>query len=302
MGHIAVNSSMATSDPDIFAIGDAVSVRDYIMGMPVNTALAGPANKQARIAADNALGRRSLFKGTLGTFIVKVFDLTAAATGMNEKILKTGSVPYLVSYTHSGSHASYYPGAGIMSIKVIFAPNTGKILGAQIVGEDGVDKRIDVLASAIHGGMSVFDLEELELAYAPPYSSAKDPVNMAGFVAANMLKADLATINWDELASLDREENILIDLRNSDELRASGVIEGAVHIPLNDLRDRLGELDRAKTYIPFCAAGLRGYIAHRILVQHGFKSRNLSGGYRTLLGAKEKIMEEPLQTRLWLSE
>jgi len=301
-GHIVVNSSMATSDPDIFAIGDAVTVKDYIMGLPVNTALAGPANKQARIAADNALGRRSLFRGTLGTFIVKVFDLTAAATGMNEKILKGNSVPYLVSYTHSGSHASYYPGAGIMSIKVIFSLDTGKLLGAQIVGEDGVDKRIDVLASAIHGGMSVFDLEELELAYAPPYSSAKDPVNMAGFVAANMLKGDLATINWDELAALDRSENILIDLRNSDELSASGIIEDALHIPLNDLRDRLGELDKAKTYIPFCAAGLRGYIAHRILVQHGFKSKNLSGGYRTYLGAKEKIMDESGQTKLWLSE
>jgi NADPH-dependent 2,4-dienoyl-CoA reductase/sulfur reductase-like enzyme/rhodanese-related sulfurtransferase len=301
-GHIVVNSSMATSDPDIFAIGDAVTVRDYIMGLPVNTALAGPANKQARIAADNALGRRSLFRGTLGTFIVKVFNLTAAATGMNEKILKGNSVPYLVSYTHSGSHASYYPGAGIMSIKIIFSPDTGKLLGAQIVGEDGVDKRIDVLAGAIHGGMSVFDLEELELAYAPPYSSAKDAVNIAGFVAANMIKGDLATINWDELAALDRSENILIDLRNSDELRTSGIIEGALHIPLNDLRDRLGELDKAKTYIPFCAAGLRGYIAHRILVQHGFKSRNLSGGYRTYLGTKEKIMEEPGQTKLWLSE
>jgi NADPH-dependent 2,4-dienoyl-CoA reductase/sulfur reductase-like enzyme/rhodanese-related sulfurtransferase len=292
-GHIIVNSSMATSDPDIYAVGDAVAVRDYLMGIPVNTALAGPANKQARIAADNALGRRAVFRGTLGTSIVKIFGLTAASTGMNEKTLKSHGVPYHVSYTHPGSHASYYPGAEIMSIKLIFAPSTGKLLGAQIVGGAGVDKRIDVLATALHGNMSVFDLEELELAYAPPYSSAKDPVNMAGFVAANMLKRDLMTINWDELARLDRQKNVLIDLRNTEELHESGIIKGALHIPLNDLRDRLDELDKDKTYIPFCAAGLRGYIAHRILVQHGFKSRNLSGGYRTYLGVREKIIKSP---------
>lgn len=301
-GHIVVDQTMATSDPDIFAIGDAVSVRDFLLGQPVNTALAGPANKQGRIASDNALGRKSLFTGTLGTSIAKVFELTAAATGMNEKTLKAKGVPHLVSYTHAGSHASYYPGAQAMSIKVVFAPGTGRLLGAQVVGGQGVDKRIDVLATAIHGGMSVFDLEELELAYAPPYSSAKDPVNMAGFVAANMLKGDLATINWDELARIDRTEHVLIDLRNRDELRISGSIEGAVHIPLDELRDRLGELDKAKTMIPFCAAGLRGYIAHRILVQHGFRSRNLSGGYRTYLGARERIMEESGETRLWLGE
>lgn len=301
-GHIIVNPSMATSDGDIFAIGDAVLVRDYLTGLPVNTALAGPANKQARIAADNSLGRKSIFRGTLGTSIVKVFELTAASTGLNEKGLKARSVPYLVSYTHSGSHASYYPGAETMSIKLLFAPNTGTVLGAQIVGKDGVDKRIDVISSAIHAGMSVFDLEELELAYAPPYSSAKDPVNMAGFVAANMLKGDHMTINWDGLASLDREQNILVDLRNADELEAAGLIEGAVNIPLNGLRKVLSSLDRTKTYIVFCAAGLRGYIAHRILAQQGFRSFNLSGGYRTYLGAKDRIMEESGQTKLWLSE
>jgi len=301
-GYILVNPSMATSDEDIYAIGDAVLVRDYVSGTAVNTALAGPANKQARIAADNALGRAETFRGTLGTSIVKVFALTAASTGMNEKTLASRGISFLKSYTHSGSHASYYPGAETMSIKLLFAPDTGAVLGAQIVGKDGVDKRIDVLSGAIHGRMSVFDLEELELAYAPPYSSAKDPVNMAGFVAANMLKGDLATINWDELGDLDRRENILVDLRNPDELRAAGIIEGAVNIPLNDLRKTLVSLDRAKTYIVFCAAGLRGYIAQRILLQHGFRSRNLSGGYRTYLGGMDKTMEESGQTRLWLSE
>lgn len=301
-GHIVVDQTMATSDPTIYAIGDAVSVRDYLLGLPVNTALAGPANKQGRIAADNALGRRSLFSGTLGTSIAKIFDLTAASTGMNEKALKAAKVPHLVSYTHSGSHASYYPGAETLSIKLVFTPGTGRLLGAQVVGGEGSDKRIDVLATAIHGRTSVFDLEELELAYAPPYSSAKDPVNMAGFVAANMIKGDVATITWDELSKIDRGSHVLIDLRNRDELRVSGVIEGAVHIPLNELRERLDELDRTKTMIPFCAAGLRGYIAHRILVQHGFRSRNLSGGYRTWLGARERIMEESGETRLWLGE
>ena len=287
-GHIVVDSSLATSDPHIYAIGDAVSTRDYLLGFPVNTALAGPANKQARIAADNALGRKSVFKGTLGTFIVKVFDLTAASTGMNEKTLKAHGVHYLASYTHSGSHASYYPGAETMAVKLLFAAESGKLLGAQIIGGEGVDKRIDVLATALHGNMSVFDLEELELAYAPPYSSAKDPVNMAGFTAANMLKGDLMTINWDEFEGLDPREHVVIDLRNAEELRASGMVEGALHIPLNDLRDRLDELDRTKTYIPFCAAGLRGYIAHRILVQHGFRSRNFSGGYLTYQGTRKK--------------
>jgi NADPH-dependent 2,4-dienoyl-CoA reductase/sulfur reductase-like enzyme/rhodanese-related sulfurtransferase len=290
-GHIRVNSSMATSDPDIYAVGDAVSVHDLLTGLPVNTALAGPANKQARIAADNALGRRSLFKGTIGTSIVKVFELAAASAGMNEKAARANNVPHLVSYTHSGSHASYYPGAGMMSVKLVFAPSTGRILGAQIVGREGTDKRIDVFATAMRAGMTVFDLEELELAYAPPYSSAKDPVNMAGFVAANMIKGDLETVNWHELPGLDRRENVLIDLRGASELKTFGVIEGALHIPLHELRGRLAELDRTKTMIPFCAAGLRGYIAHRILTQHGFRSRNLSGGYWTYLGAREKIME-----------
>jgi NADPH-dependent 2,4-dienoyl-CoA reductase/sulfur reductase-like enzyme/rhodanese-related sulfurtransferase len=301
-GGIKVDATMRTSDPDIFAVGDAVEIRDFVSGLPTMTALAGPANKQGRIAADNAMGRKSIFKGTQGTSIVKVFDMTVASTGASEKSLQTNNIPYLASYTHSGSHASYYPGAQLMAIKLIFTPSSGKMLGAQIVGREGVDKRIDVLATAIRGSMTVYDLEELELAYAPPYSSAKDPVNIAGFVASNILKGDAETIYWHELAGVDKTENLFIDLRNKDELDAAGTIKGALHIPLNELRKRLPELDRDKSYIPFCAVGQRAYIGHRILVQNGFKSRNLSGGYRTYLGAKQKIMKESPETRLWLSE
>jgi NADPH-dependent 2,4-dienoyl-CoA reductase/sulfur reductase-like enzyme/rhodanese-related sulfurtransferase len=301
-GGIKVDATMRTSDPDIYAVGDAVEVKDFVTGLPTMTALAGPANKQGRIAADNALGRKSMYRGTLRSTVVKVFDLTVASTGASEKVLKRNNIPYLVSYTHSGSHASYYPGATMMAIKLVFSPSSGKILGAQIIGNEGVDKRIDVLATAIHGTMTVYDLEELELAYAPPYSSAKDPINIAGFVATNILKGDIETINWDDLSAINRDQTILIDLRNKDELDTAGVIEGAVHIPLNELRQKLPELDKEKNYIPFCAVGLRAYIGHRILVQNGIQSKNLSGGYKTYLGAKEKIMKESPQTRLWLGE
>ena len=301
-GGIKVDATMRTSDPDIYAVGDAVEVKDFVTGLPTMTALAGPANKQGRIAADNVLGRKSLFRGTLGSTVVKVLNLTVASTGASEKVLKHNNIPYLVSYTHSGSHASYYPGATMMAIKLVFSPSSGKILGAQIVGMKGVDKRIDVLATAIRGAMTVYDLEELELAYAPPYSSAKDPINIAGFVATNILKGDIENINWDELGDLNWDKNILIDLRNQDELDTAGVIEGTLHVPLNELRQKLPELDKGKRYIPFCAIGLRGYLGHRVLVQNGFQSKNLSGGYKTYLGAKEKIMKESPQTLLWLSE
>ena len=284
-GHIKVDASMRTSDKDIYAVGDAVCTYDLVLGTPTATALAGPANKQARIAADNAMGRAAVFPGTLGTAVVKVFDLTAASTGANEKTLAANKIPYRVSYTHSGSHASYYPGAEPMAIKLLFAPDDGKILGAQIVGGGGVDKRIDVLATALRGHMRAGDLEELELAYAPPYSSAKDPVNVAGYVANNILKGDMQIVTWQEIDNLP-EDHVLIDLRERRELDMSGFIKGALHIPVNSLRDRLGELDRSKTYVVYCAVGLRGYIAYRILVQHGFKARNLSGGYTTYYLAK----------------
>lgn len=301
-GHICVDETMATSDPDIYAVGDAVEIKDLVTGYPLAVALAGPANKQGRIAADNAIGRKSVYKGALGTSIVKVFKLTIAGTGPNEKTLSRLRIPYQVSYTHGGSHASYYPGASLMAIKLLFSPETGKILGAQIVGEGGVDKRIDVLATAIHGNMTVFDLEELELAYAPPYSSAKDPVNMAGFVAANTLKGDMAVVHWNEFPSLQHNGAILIDLRSKMEIETAGAIPNSIHIPLDELRNRLDTLDKNAEYVPYCAVGMRGYLAHRILLQHGFKSRNLSGGYRTFVGAREQLMLESPDQKLWLAE
>ena len=287
-GGIVVDDTMKTSDPSIYAVGDAVEVRDIVTGFPTLTALAGPANKQARIAADNALGRKSIFTGTLGTSVVKVFDMVLASTGANEKFLKKHDIPYLVSYTHSGSHAGYYPGATNTSVKILFSPGTGKVLGAQIVGKKGVDKRIDVLATAIRAKMTVYDLEELELAYAPPYSSAKDPINICGFVAANILKGDMDIAHWSELDSLQKKGAILIDLRTQFELKHVGKIENAIHIPIDELRNRLTELDKEKTYIPFCAVGFRGYLGHRILVQNGFKSKNLSGGFVTYTMANKK--------------
>ena len=301
-GGIVVDATMRTSDPDIFAVGDAVEIKDYITGLTVMTPLAGPANKQGRIAADNVMGRKTLFKGTIGTSIVKVFDMSVAATGANEKNLSKNNIPYITSYTHSGSHASYYPGAEMMAIKLIFSPSTGKILGAQIVGADGVDKRIDVLATAIKGGLTVHDLEELELAYAPPFGSAKDPVNIAGFVASNILNGDVKNVLWNELSHPGHDGETVIDLRNKDELEEAGMINGSLHIPLDKLRKALPGLDKNKTYILYCAIGLRGYIGYRILSQNGFKVKNLAGGYKTFLGAKEKMMKESEKTRLWLSE
>ena len=285
-GGIQVNSRMQTSDPNIFAVGDAVEVRDVVTGQSVITALAGPANKQGRIAADNALGRSSIFRGTLGTAVVKVFEQTAAATGASEKMLIRHNIPYMISYTHSNSHAGYYPDATVMAIKLIFSPGTGKILGSQIVGRDGVDKRIDVIATAIHGNMTVFDLEELELAYAPPYSSAKDPVNIAGYVAGNLLKGDLTEKSWNALDTLDETETIIVDLRTKVEIRKLGKIEPSIHIPLHELRSRLTSLDQNKNYLLYCAAGLRGYVGYRIMVQNGFKVSNLAGGFITYSGAK----------------
>jgi NADPH-dependent 2,4-dienoyl-CoA reductase/sulfur reductase-like enzyme/rhodanese-related sulfurtransferase len=301
-GHIRVDSMMRTTDPDIYAVGDAVEIKDIVTGLDTTVALAGPANKQGRIAADNAMGRKSVYKGALGSSIVKVFQLTIAGTGANEKRLLENGMPFQVSYTHSGSHASYYPGSSPMAIKLLFAPANGRVLGAQIIGRAGVDKRIDVLATAIHGSMTVFDLEELELAYAPPYSSAKDPINIAGFVASNMLKRDVEMAQWHELPELRKNHAVLLDLRSAKEIESAGKIPGAVHIPLDQLRASLKDLDRNKLYVPYCAVGMRGYLAHRILVQNGFTSKNLSGGYRTFLGAKEEIMRESPEDALWLSE
>lgn len=288
-GGIKVNARMQTSDPDIFAVGDAVEIKEFVTGVPAIIALAGPANKQGRIAADNAMGRQSIFNGSQGTAIVKVFDMTAASTGVSEKILQKNNIPHLISYTHSDSHAGYYPGAELLSIKLLFTPDDGTLLGAQVVGKEGVDKRIDVLATALRGNMTVFDLEELELAYAPPYSSAKDPVNIAGFVAANILRGDMETTYWQDLETLDRNECVLIDLRTRKELEKIGTIDNAINIPVDDLRQNLVKLDKEKAYVLCCAVGQRAYIGHRILKQKGFKSSNLSGGYVTYASVKEKI-------------
>lgn len=278
MGGIRTDESMATNDSNIYAVGDAVEVSDFITGKPVMIPLAGPANKQGRIAAENVMGRKTTYRGTMGTSIVEIFDLTLACTGLNEKIVKQENIKYKKSYTTSGSHASYYPGAEDMAIKLLFTEDDGTVLGAQIAGNSGVDKRIDVIATAIKGKMTVYDLEELELAYAPPFSSAKDPVNVAGFVAANILKGDLETVCWDELGELDLDQHIFIDLRTKDEITEHGSIPGSIHIPMDDLRDRLHELDREKTYVLFCAVGMRGYIAYRILSQNGYKAKSFSGG------------------------
>ncbi|MDK2880778.1 MAG: hypothetical protein PWQ99_553 [Clostridia bacterium] len=287
-GGILVNERLQTSDPHIFAIGDAIEFKDFVTGRQTVIPLAGPANKQGRIVADIIAGRDAAYGGTQGTAIVKVFDLVAAATGANEKILKNLGIPYEVSYTHPGSHAGYYPGSVTMHIKLLFDPAGGKILGAQIVGREGVDKRIDVLAAAIRRGDTVFDLQELELAYAPPFSSAKDPVNMAGYVAGNIVNGDLRVIHWHQIDGLDRASSLLIDVRTPAEFEA-GHIPGAVNIPVDEIRRRLGEIPKDKEIVVYCRVGLRGYLAYRILVQNGFpKVRNLSGGWLTYHPVKEE--------------
>ncbi len=284
-GGIHVNEHLQTSDPDIYAVGDVIEVTDFVSGHPALIPLAGPANKQARVAADNVCGRSSEYDGTQGTSVVKVFDMTVAATGNNEKQLLKKQIPYLKSYTHSGSHAGYYPGSTMISFKLLFAPDTGKILGAQAVGFSGVEKRMDVLATAIRAGLTVYDLEELELAYAPPFSSAKDPVNMAGYVASNILRGDHKVVHWDELDDMNRQKTLILDVRTPEEY-AEGTVPGAVNIPVDDLRGRLNELPKDKRIIVFCKIGLRAYIAYRILVNSGFPDvRNLSGGWTTYLPA-----------------
>jgi len=290
-GGIQTDEHMLTSDPDIYAAGDVVEVKDFISSKPAMIPLAGPANKQGRIVADNIFGKKSRYTGTQGSAVVKVFDMTVALTGNNEKTLKRYEIPHLISYTQSGSHASYYPGAQMMDVKLLFKPDNGKILGAQIVGMDGTDKRIDVIATAIRAGMTVYDLEELELAYAPPYSSAKDPVNMAGFVASNILRGDLENIYWTEVDKINPESEVLLDVRDEEEVEMHEVINNAIHIPINQLRKKLSSLDKSKTYIVYCAMGLRGYIAYRMLIQNGFKCKNISGGYRIYMAPKVDLTQ-----------
>jgi NADPH-dependent 2,4-dienoyl-CoA reductase/sulfur reductase-like enzyme/peroxiredoxin family protein/TusA-related sulfurtransferase/rhodanese-related sulfurtransferase len=279
-GTIIVNENMLTSNADIYAVGDAVEVTDFITMQKSFIPLAGPANKQGRIAADNICGINSKYTGTQGSAILKAFDMTVATTGVNEKTAKRLNLNYDKSFTYSASHASYYPGAVNMSIKTIFEKDTGKILGAQIIGFDGVDKRCDVFATAIRAGMTAYDLTRLELCYAPPYSSAKDPVNMAGFVIENLLTKKVQNFHWHDVKALPRNNSlILLDTRTRIEYE-NGHIDGFINIPLDELRQNLNELDKTKKVFVTCQVGLRGYVACRILSQNGFECFNLSGGYR----------------------
>jgi NADPH-dependent 2,4-dienoyl-CoA reductase/sulfur reductase-like enzyme/rhodanese-related sulfurtransferase len=280
-GGILVDRYLTTSDPDIFAVGDAVAAPDFFTGEPVQVPLAGPANRQGRIAADNALGRRVPWRGTQGTAILGLFGKTVAVTGATEKSLRRAGTPYRKVYVHPAHHAGYYPGAEGMTLKLLFAPDDGRLLGAQGVGGAGVDKRIDVLSVALQARMTVYDLEELELCYAPQYGSAKDPVNMAGFVAAGWLRGDHPQLAVEDVLSQPESERPwLLDVRTSKEY-ADGHIPGASNIPVDELRARLDEVPRDRPLAVYCQVGQRGYIATRLLRQHGFEAANLSGGYKT---------------------
>ena len=291
---IKVNRWLQTSSPDVYAVGDAIEYEHPIAGGPWLNYLAGPANRQARIAADNMVyGNREEYEGSIGTSVAKVFDITVGAAGLAAKHLKRMGVPYLTSVTTSSSHAGYYPGAFNLTLKLTFAPDTGRIYGAQCVGVDGVDKRIDEIAMLIKRGGTVRDLVRTEQAYAPPFSSAKDPVAIAGYVACNTLDGVMPVVTWRELAAADRSEVCLVDVRTPEEY-SLGTIDGAVNIPLDDLRGRLGEIDRESDVIVFCAVGLRGYLAQRILLGRGYRRvRNLAGGYKTYSLATQKV--EPVE-------
>lgn len=279
-GAIVTDSHMRTSDPSIYAVGDAVQVRNFVSGLEASIALAGPANRQGRIAADNIAGLDSEYKGSMGSSVIKVFEMTAASTGLTEKAARAAGVPYEKVYTYSASHASYYPGARNMQVKVLFDPASGRIVGAQIVGYEGVDKRIDVIATAIYAGLSVEDLAQLDLAYAPPYSSAKDPVNYAGFVACNVMSGRLRQFYWDQLPSkLSDPAVTVLDVRTPKEF-AQSHLEGVLHIPVDDLRARMAEIPKGKPVYAICHSGLRSYIACMMLSQEGYECYNLAGGYR----------------------
>ena len=280
-GSILVNEHMQTSNEDIYATGDAVSITNTVTGQKAGIALAGPANKQGRIAADHIAGLDSSYQGASGSSVLKIFDMTAAFTGLNERTAKELGLAYDKVILSPASHASYYPGAKVMTMKLLFEKETERILGAQIVGFDGVDKRIDVIATAMQAGMKVTALKNLDLAYAPPYSSAKDPVNMAGFIAENLITGKVGQFYYEDLEALPKDGSVtLLDVRTDGEY-GNGHAEGfETHIPVDDLRERLGELDREKTVYVMCQSGLRSYLACRILAQNGFDCRNFAGGYR----------------------
>ncbi|ATI63322.1 FAD-dependent oxidoreductase [Edwardsiella tarda] len=280
-GGIRVDSGMRTSEPDIYAVGDAVEAPPFDAALPPLVPLAGPANRQGRIAADAMLGRASHYRGSQAASVCQIFDLTVASVGLSEKLLRRQQRPYETVFVHGPSHAGYYPHATPISLKLIFDPRNGAILGAQAVGKEGVDKRIDVLSVAQRAGLTVADLEHLELCYAPPYNSARDLVNQAGMLANNVLCGDTAICHVADLEQRDPARQCLLDIRSDEELATFGTYPQARHIPLDELRARLDELPRDKEILIGCQSGLRGHVAYRLLVQQGFRARNLTGGYIT---------------------
>ena len=285
-GGIAVDGQLRTTDPDIYAIGDAIEVNDPVLGGPTLVPLAGPANKQGRMVADILCGRQRQYNGTQGTGILKVFDLAVAMTGANEKRLIEKGIAYEKLYIHPAQHVGYYPGAAMMHVKVLFARDGGRILGAQIVGRDGVDRRIDLLAVAVRAGMTVHDLQALELAYAPPYGSGKDAINMVGFVGANMLDGTMPFAHFESL----KDGDFVLDVRTAREF-ARGHVPGSVNIYVNELRGRLDELPKDRPIYTYCTVGVRSHVASRILLQHGFDARNLCGGHVTWCAQTHKDLE-----------
>ncbi len=279
-GGYRVNDFLQTSVPHIWAIGDAIEVRDLVTNDWTLIPLAGPANRQGRIVAENIMGNSMKYPGTCGTAILRLFDIACASTGANEKTLKKMNLPYDAVHLHPPSHAGYYPGASRLTMKVLFDPQTGKLLGAQVIGKDGVDKRIDVFATALKAGMTVHDLENIELAYAPPFGSAKDPINLAGMIAEHIIHGEVKNCQWHEISSLNPEKTLVLDVRDDDE-REEGFIPGSLHIPLPQLRERFIELPKDQEIIVYCQTGQRSYFASRFLVHQGFNSRNLTGAYLT---------------------
>lgn len=295
-GSIVVNERMETSDPHIYAVGDAVQVRHGVTGQETLMALAGPANKQGRIAADAICGLDSGYGGAFGSTVVKLFDMTAAATGLNERAAKAAGLAYEKIIISPESHASYYPGGRAMTLKLLFEKQTLRILGAQIVGFDGVDKRIDLLATAMQAGMTALQLKNLDLAYAPPFSSAKDPVNTAGFVAENLVSGKVRQFHYEDLQALPRDGSVTrLDTRTPEEYEA-GHVEGFINLPLDELRGRLERLDPAKPVYVMCHSGLRSYLACRILSQNGYECYNFSGGYRLYQSIEENRFQEKINT------
>lgn len=277
-GAVVVDDNLRTSDPNIYAVGDVIAVRQQVTGMPAYIPLAGPANKQGRIAADHIAGIQNRYSNTQGTSIVKIFDMAAAVTGINEATALSLGINYDKVYLLSASHAEYYPGASPLSIKVLFEKKNGRILGAQIIGKEGVDKRIDILAVAVRHKMTALDLQELELAYAPPFSSAKDPVNMLGFMIENLMTGKVVQFEWQQVAKLQDDHAQLIDVRTKAEY-AAGKIAGAKNIPLDELRQRLDEIDKTQPVYLYCHSGQRSYTAARILMQQEYQVSHLAGGY-----------------------